>query len=83
MKTQVISVKKKHIKNGEPENCETCPVALALREAGVNSLLVGSERFFNNTYSTIASAPRSVQRFVASFDAGRKVKPFNFKLKLS
>ena len=86
-KTFIVSVKAKHIKKGRPSRSTSCPVALALKEAGFRRVDVG-ELDMSVTqpkpgqYSRTLPNPRSVTRFVRNFDQHKKVKPFNFKLTL-
>lgn len=89
MSSQIITVKAKHIRHGIQETATFCPVALALKEAGIENVSVGN-REINTTYydngiikeERAYHCPRSVTRFVKKFDRkGKKaVKPFSFKL---
>ena len=77
MKT-LIKVRRKHINEGRP-SAESCPVALAIEDSGFRSPDVGGAGLIfvdGKKYKE----PRSVTRFVAKFDGGKKVKPFNFFL---
>lgn len=75
MKT-LIQVKRKHIRDGRPGDNQYCAVAIAIKDQHpetITPLGLGVWRRFSDM-------PRSVQRFVSAFDAGKKVKPFNFFL---
>jgi hypothetical protein len=72
-----ITVRRKHIRAGLVKSGTRCPIALACKEhsenvhVGVDCTLIDS--YFNRL-------PRSAQRFIKAFDAGRPVKPFTFIL---
>lgn len=66
----VVKVTAKHIARGKKKNDVSCPVALALRDAGFPR---GELR---DTY--VDRFPRSIERFMDKFDRGQSVKPFNF-----
>jgi hypothetical protein len=90
----IVEVKKKHIKNGKPEDCHLCPVALAIKDklkikqvenvevAGHEIIYIykdEQEDTWQDDYEY--KCPRSVRRFVKKFDEGKDVKPFKFILK--
>lgn len=85
---KIISVKKKHIKNGIRDEVDSCPVALALKDAGYTEAnVLGDAGWVRETYDSNrvdVAFPRSVQRFVNKFDlkGKNKVRPFNFKLNI-
>jgi len=81
----LISVANKHIKQGRKNKkrgiicfpySKYCPVALALRDAGINVSVF--ETIFSSSKGIIIT-PRSVNRFIVRFDNGKSVKPFKFK----
>lgn len=80
----IIKVTNKHIKKYKRRNlsCTKCPVALAVAER-IGGVTWVSDRCISldlgHTIKHI-KAPRSVTRFVKSHDAGRPIRPFNFKL---
>jgi hypothetical protein len=88
-KTEVIvSVTESHIKRGSEGDPHGCPVALALRSKkytfgpglghGVGQDTIS---FFNRSGRTVEiETPKQVSKFINRFDAGKKVKPFSFKL---
>ena len=77
MKT-LIKVRRKHINEGMP-SAESCPVALAIEDSGLGDPeVVGAGLIIVNGKKY--KEPRSVTRFIAKFDEGKKVKPFNFFL---
>ena len=84
-----IEVTAKHLKKGKKHQCGLCPIALAMADAGLEEPRVyayiaysgpmAMDLNFGNRQSW--DLPRSAQRFVQSFDAGRKTaKPFTFFL---
>lgn len=79
-----IEVNQGHISRGIRRDCSICPVGLALFDKGYAYVKVdtGHISYGSHPYRdrTIAKTPRSVYRFIQSFDAGRPVKPFNFFL---
>lgn len=87
MGRKLIKVRAKHIKAGIPNKCNSCPVALAIKEQiKTNYVAVFKNQIsLNKGYNNTIHMPRSVFRFVNKFDnEGRKaVKPFNFYLKIS
>jgi hypothetical protein len=83
-----ITVSQRSIREGTPDDCSTCPVALALKKAfkgRVNDVNV-DDKFIcldiDGDYVVVKS-PRSVTRFVKAFDEGRNVRSFSFNLKFN
>ena len=74
-----ITVTADDIANGKPGQGTSCPVALAAYRAGVPEALVGPRVI--RYKGRFVPLPRSAIRFVRSFDRGRPVKPFRFRLK--
>ena len=81
-----VSVTAAHIAMGEPENCEGCPVVLAIRDAfpGLAYVAVGPEEI---TIQPGLQEPeihlnvsREVQEFIWDFDDGADSAPFTFEL---
>lgn len=79
----IIKVQKKHILRGIQEESNACPVALALIDAGFKCPDVGYNDMRDDIINVSFHYPRSVKRFVKTFDKkGKKaVKPFSFILK--
>ena len=75
-----VRVTQQHIDAGEPEHAEYCPVARAVAEACplIESVLVLHKKWWGDNVSH--PLPRSAQRFIARYDAGKPVKPFAFIL---
>ena len=82
---QKVRVTHEHLMEGHPANTQSCPIALALKDAGftyasVNyneALLHGpNEMLFKMKFS------EDVSQFIRTFDAGVKHKPFSFKARV-
>lgn len=78
-----ISVTKDHIRSGFTKSCYMCPIALAMKAAGLESVLVapvsGLAWKFNGT---VHRAPTTMElaSFIFNFDNGVAVEPFEFEL---
>lgn len=79
-----IRVLEDHIMRGEAENCEKCPIALALLDQ-----LTGPVEFIEVSEAEItvhlpggdyytADAPAEAASFISLFDHGQDVRPFEF-----
>ena len=79
--TKIVKVTQKHIDNGERYAVDSCPIALALKDAGYNTDGVGwfSYIVFSQANYAEYKLPASVLRFRQAFDSGNPVRPFNFK----
>ena len=81
-----INVTAGHIARGEPENCEACPVALAIMDAlpsaGVPSVGPSEVTFRVAVDKWVdIDLPRAVSDFIETFDGGTAdVEPFTFEL---
>ena len=84
MRTFVIAVTATDIKNGEPSNAKACPIALAIKRAGIRFpskfIGVGYYDIGLNGGATVP-LPLAAQEFIDKFDHREKVKPFGFKIK--
>jgi hypothetical protein len=82
----IINVTQKHIDEGTRNNCDTCPVALALNEATERTWIVGSDsaaykgNFAGFGWSDDIKLPLEARRFIARVDSKRSVLPFSFEL---
>jgi hypothetical protein len=81
-----INVTAEHIARGEPENCERCPVALAIMDAlpGAGVPEVGPSqvtfRVADDKWADI-DLPQAAGDFIETFDGGTAdVEPFTFDL---
>lgn len=84
MKRVKVEVTKEHIKEGSPGVASCCPIARAVRVLGLESPRVYPDGIYFGDYycRQLVRLPRSASRFVNAFDAGKKVKPFNFFLEV-
>ena len=81
-----VSVRpREHIARGKVRNCWMCPVAFAMRDAGLWGVEVGPY-YLNFVYGGAAKytvpTPRKVARWIAAFDKTGKGKPFEFQIRL-
>ncbi len=81
-----IHVTQKHIDKGIKNNCLKCPVALALYEYSKmlcdNITVIHQLSILYSNRIEYYHMPKSIIRFIRKFDTNKKVKPFNFVLKL-
>ena len=79
-----VVVKAKHIKAGMAQNCQSCPIALAMREQYDPHATMGVTVATVNdvTYMAPKAAIRFVDKFDMAHEMGKKasVKPFTFYL---
>lgn len=81
-----ISVTEEHIRNGLMADCESCPVAIAIREKIISSADVNVTRFqtiIGDEELLIMrrfTNPKQVMDFTRNFDHLIPVKPFSFYL---
>ena len=80
-----IRVTQKHIADGKPMHCHSCPVALAVSDSIPDSDCVdvdGCHISFVNTRSMpeIHNTPGEVSDFIRNHDTGVEVEPFEFVL---
>lgn len=87
-----ILVTQAHIERGKPSNCTECPIALALRDAGVETPRVGKTTvvygpLFAVTTGALyvpfqgcADLPPAAETFRRDFDRGDPVQPIAFDI---
>jgi len=82
MKKIIIKVTKEDITKGVEKGTTTCPIALAVKRISpfVLRYVLGIDIW--DTEGNRYSMPLKAQNFIINFDAGEKVKPFNFKLEI-
>ena len=86
----VVDVTQEHIDKGEANSPCDCPIALALRDAGIVSPSVYDKIGLGTTNADLTSAmaddwiecPSIVSKFVSDFDEYRYVEPFTFQLEV-
>jgi hypothetical protein len=79
-----VQVTQRHIDKGEKNDCNYCPVGIAMRESTGCYVVVTQQAaaFTHDKYGTFAEKmPKSVERFIERYDRGESVKPFQFRLK--
>ena len=83
MKTLTVHVTKTGIKRGEREDACNCPIARALRRAGLKNPTIDGT-FIEYGWSTQfrVRTPARARQFIRRFDARKPVEPFTFRLKL-
>lgn len=82
--TFTIQVTQKHIQEGKRKSISSCPIALALKRERFEDVMVETTycSFWIGNLSYGYFFPKSAQTFIEKFDAGKKVRPFNFKVKI-
>lgn len=80
----IIEVTQKHIDNGLELSCKKCPVALALWDAGFETVHINyhfisaeSEFFYLSEYNS-----DYIKNKIIDFDKGIKISPFSFSIKI-
>lgn len=61
------------------KSSSNCPIALALKEAGLKRVLVGSFFYWQGDENS-KDLPIKAQKFIRAYDDGLKVHPFQFRL---
>lgn len=79
MKT-TIRVTAQDIRHGIHISTTACPIALAARRAGCREVQCGNHGLVVG--KRYAQLPPKAQSWIASFDAGKTVKPFEFSVEL-
>ena len=77
----IVNVGLKHIAGGFKSNPWSCPVALAIAESTNEPYVsVGPYRVKFSPYELGQGLPDKVVNFIAEFDEGLPVTPFNFHI---
>ena len=83
-----ITVTTLHIVKGIPKEVESCPISLAATDCGLRCVSTDSEVLWHSpTEDHIKDGrevhlPEIAQRFIADFDDGKAVSPFEFEIQL-
>jgi hypothetical protein len=82
--TLIVNVTAKHIARGKARTATSCPVALAMEDAGFSTAAVGPSTFLGRWHDEEihGETPPEVRAFVAAFDMDLSVSPFTFTLTL-
>ena len=84
-----INVTQDHIDRGQRQNCEECPIALAVKEQfpdKVWNISVEEELFIDwkdGPYGESFIFPEIASAFIVDFDNNQPVGPFSFKVVLN
>lgn len=77
-----ITVTQDHIDNGTTQDCERCPIALAVLDCISNpgTVAVDSDeiQLDYQDHHAVYDMPTKAMNFIADFDAGYHVQPFTF-----
>jgi hypothetical protein len=84
----VVEVTQKHINKGLRNDCRRCPIALALKDAGLSDVVVMRSIVLihprrGSQYRYSCALPTSVSQFIESFDSIQGVEPFSFELEVA
>lgn len=74
-----IDKARKELKNKKAWRTKCCPIAQALKRQRIEFRAVCSEEIRRDTNSDIKLSKRT-SRFIVSFDSGKEVKPFKFRI---
>ena len=74
----IISVTQEDIDKGVLSSIDDCAIAIALRRK-VGGYGIAKSYVFT-ALGSVVRLPNNARRFIAKFDAGLPVKPFNFRL---
>ena len=81
-----IKVTPEHINKGIGRHCLYCPMALAMRDAGLDVEVIQSGRVSIRPEGWLspylARLPKVACDFIIDFDCGESVGPFEFELEL-
>ena len=82
IREMIIEVTEQHIRHGTRNNCEHCPIALAVNETfNINTAVVSGEDFAIGEGINFKeySLPQEARDFIRQFDDGDEVQPFTFE----
>lgn len=77
-----IRVTKQHIAKGLAHKCTSCPIALAMTDAGLSDVSVGSydATYFRDGCFFRVQFPIAISNRIEQFDLGYEIEPFSFEL---
>jgi len=86
MQKYTFNVTQEHIDRGVQDECDRCPVALAIAEQTPFPFgfveAYGDYIMWSCVIDQYARAPFEVNRFITRFDDGLPVAPFSFELEI-
>ena len=77
-----IRVTQKHLREGKRNEADRCPLALALRDMGVETPWVEEEDIYYGGQGKRCHHTRDSLAFINSFDEGLPVHPMTFDLRI-
>ena len=77
----VVRVLKRHIDKGAVDNCNRCPIALAIRERSGKSVSVRAYDVSVGDDEYVL--PETASNFIFAFDSGKAVRPFKFTINVA
>lgn len=83
MKSLIVEVTERDIKNGIREDATSCAIARAVKRATGRRDVEVCENYIDipkDDY-TLRDVTKTVQSFIKAYDAGEEVKPFSFALR--
>lgn len=86
MSKLTIRVTQEHIDKGHRNSCGKCPVALAMKDAGLGDPQVGVHGFqylHSDGFWTTGILPEYVRDFIRHFDGAYSVSPFEFDVEVA
>ena len=75
-----VHVRQHHIDAATPKSPSSCPIALAMRPIANVFVTPVMVRYYEG--DAMAPLPKIAKEFVAAYDAGEKVEPFEFDIRL-
>lgn len=78
-----IIVTREDIENGRPRDAQNCPVAMALRRAGVGHFGVSGILVWVASGNQAIVLPGPAQEWILNYDYGCQMAPFEFELSLT
>jgi hypothetical protein len=77
-----ITVTAEDIKNGKPDMPEFCPIALAVKRAGLCEHPYVISTYIDCEDGTFYDLPHNASEFITMFDAHKTVQPFEFDIEV-
>lgn len=75
-----IKVTQKDIDRGVKNDCDSCPIALAMSKAFGHMISVNDHEYRSRISFTYYPLPVDVQNFIGHFDCEDQVEPFEFEV---
>jgi len=82
----IIQITQDDIKQGTVDNCDRCPIALAINRVlfvGHHAKVMGSISIYTYVHRRFTcKTPDVAKQFINNFDLGNSVEPFEFDLEV-